>query len=254
MPAEPAAPPPPSPKREPEPEPAASPPPKKRARIEQPEPEQAPNGFASAPEITPEQSERDALAAALLAEEDDAQDSAVAEPARASDLYLDTVRQGGASARRAYSCSQVNRNALDFDFEKLCSVCLSNVHIYGCLVCGKYFQGRGKSSYAYAHSVHEDHHVFINLETGKVRSSRRDVNRLLSTRRSPARSMSFQTDTSSPTLRWMTSATCLILSSPKSRSGTSRRRATCARRPSTCPTSLTRQASSASTTSSATTT
>lgn len=98
-----------------------------------------------------EQSERDALAAALLAEEDELNETR-AEPSRASDLYLDTV----------------NRNALDFDFEKLCSVCLSNIHTYGCLVCGKYFQGRGKSSYAYAHSVHEDHHVFINLETGKV--------------------------------------------------------------------------------------
>ena len=28
--------------------------------------------------------------------------------------------------------------------------------------------GRGKSSYAYFHSVHEDHHVFINLHTQKV--------------------------------------------------------------------------------------
>jgi len=71
---------------------------------------------------------------------------------RTSDLYLDTI----------------NRATLDFDFEKLCSVCLSNINIYGCLVCGKYFQGRGRKSYAYAHSIHDDHHVFINLETKKV--------------------------------------------------------------------------------------
>lgn len=45
---------------------------------------------------------------------------------------------------------------------------LSNINIYGCLVCGKYFQGRGRSSYAYAHAIHDDHHVFINLETTKV--------------------------------------------------------------------------------------
>jgi hypothetical protein len=64
--------------------------------------------------------------------------------------------------------SQVNRAKLDFDFEKVCSVSLSNINTYGCLVCGKYFQGRGRSSYAYAHSIHEDHHVFINLETTKV--------------------------------------------------------------------------------------
>ncbi|KAH8119964.1 spindle pole body protein [Phellopilus nigrolimitatus] len=76
----------------------------------------------------------------------------VDEPSRASDLYLDTI----------------NRAALDFDFEKLCSVCLSNINIYGCLVCGKYFQGRGRNSYAYAHSIHEDHHVFINLESRRV--------------------------------------------------------------------------------------
>ncbi|KAF8641080.1 hypothetical protein AX17_000724 [Amanita inopinata Kibby_2008] len=63
---------------------------------------------------------------------------------------------------------KIKRTALDFDFEKVCSVCLSNINVYGCLVCGKYFQGRGRKSYAYAHSIHDDHHVFINLETTKV--------------------------------------------------------------------------------------
>ena len=29
---------------------------------------------------------------------------------------------------------------LDFDFEKCCSVSLSPVNVYACLVCGKYFQ------------------------------------------------------------------------------------------------------------------
>ncbi|GAA6056058.1 hypothetical protein JCM3770_007004 [Rhodotorula araucariae] len=74
------------------------------------------------------------------------------EGARPADLYLDTI----------------NRSALDFDFERLCSVTLSHNHIYACLVDGKYFQGRGKSSPAYAHALNEDHHVFINLETQKV--------------------------------------------------------------------------------------
>ena len=64
---------------------------------------------------------------------------------------------------------QINRAILDFDFEKVCSVCSSDINIYGCLVCGKYFQGRGRTSYAYAHSIHDDHHVFINLETTKAR-------------------------------------------------------------------------------------
>ena len=35
----------------------------------------------------------------------------------------------------------VNRNMLDFDFEKLCSISLTNLNVYGCLTCGKYFQG-----------------------------------------------------------------------------------------------------------------
>ncbi|KAJ3214318.1 U4/U6.U5 tri-snRNP-associated protein 2 [Dinochytrium kinnereticum] len=69
-----------------------------------------------------------------------------------SGLFLDTV----------------NRYMLDFDFEKLCSVSLSNLNVYACLVCGKYFQGRGPTSHAYFHSVHEDHHVFVNLESLKV--------------------------------------------------------------------------------------
>ncbi|KAI9105745.1 hypothetical protein DFS34DRAFT_27631 [Phlyctochytrium arcticum] len=62
----------------------------------------------------------------------------------------------------------VNRYMLDFDFEKLCSISLTNLNVYACLVCGKYFQGRGKTSHAYFHSLHEDHHVLINLHTLKV--------------------------------------------------------------------------------------
>ncbi|KAF5312899.1 hypothetical protein D9619_002735 [Psilocybe cf. subviscida] len=84
--------------------------------------------------------------------EEEEEETPYQEEARPSDLYLDTI----------------NRAILDFDFEKVCSVSLSNINIYGCLVCGKYFQGRGRSSYAYAHSIHDDHHVFINLETTKV--------------------------------------------------------------------------------------
>ncbi|KAJ9148406.1 U4/U6.U5 tri-snRNP-associated protein [Pleurostoma richardsiae] len=68
------------------------------------------------------------------------------------DLYLDTI----------------DRNVLDFDFEKLCSVSLSNINVYACLVCGRYYQGRGPKSHAYFHALDEDHHVFINMETQKV--------------------------------------------------------------------------------------
>ncbi|KAJ3271575.1 hypothetical protein HDV01_006537 [Terramyces sp. JEL0728] len=62
----------------------------------------------------------------------------------------------------------INRNVLDFDFEKLCCVSLTNNNVYGCLTCGKYYQGRGQQSHAFYHSMNEDHHVFINLESLKV--------------------------------------------------------------------------------------
>ncbi|PYH93741.1 cysteine proteinase [Aspergillus ellipticus CBS 707.79] len=68
------------------------------------------------------------------------------------DLYLDTI----------------NREILDFDFEKQCSVSLSNINVYACLVCGKYFQGRGPKSHAYYHGLEVGHHVFVNMGTKKV--------------------------------------------------------------------------------------
>ncbi|XP_065079967.1 ubiquitin carboxyl-terminal hydrolase 39 isoform X2 [Ochlerotatus camptorhynchus] len=61
----------------------------------------------------------------------------------------------------------INRHLLDFDFEKLCSVSLTRINVYACLVCGKYFQGRGTNTHAYTHSVAESHHVFLNLSTLK---------------------------------------------------------------------------------------
>jgi U4/U6.U5 tri-snRNP-associated protein 2 len=61
----------------------------------------------------------------------------------------------------------VTRTNLDFDFERLCSKSLSTINVYACLVCGKYFQGRGRGSWAYRHAVGENHHVWLNLETEK---------------------------------------------------------------------------------------
>ncbi|KAK3514472.1 hypothetical protein QTP70_018689, partial [Hemibagrus guttatus] len=61
----------------------------------------------------------------------------------------------------------INRSVLDFDFEKLCSISLSHINVYACLICGKYFQGRGLKSHAYTHSVQFTHHVFLNLHTLK---------------------------------------------------------------------------------------
>lgn len=45
---------------------------------------------------------------------------------------------------------------------------LSNLNVYACLVCGKYYQGRGQKSHAYTHSLEAGHHVYINLRTEKV--------------------------------------------------------------------------------------
>src|SRR5271167_1074783 len=53
------------------------------------------------------------------------------------DLYLDTVPLYVVMANL-----KVNRSMLEFDFEKVCSVTLTNLNVYGCLVCGKYFSGR----------------------------------------------------------------------------------------------------------------
>ncbi|KAG0707555.1 cysteine proteinase [Suillus ampliporus] len=97
---------------------------------------------ASTSSAEPSNGMEDTTGSALLSEDEEGRPKN--EP-RASDLYLDTI----------------NRALLDFDFEKVCSVSMSNINIYGCL-------GEGRSSYAYAHSIHDDHHVFINLETAKV--------------------------------------------------------------------------------------
>ena len=62
----------------------------------------------------------------------------------------------------------VKRPLLDFDFEKLCSVSLSNQNVYCCLVCGQFFQGRGQHTHAYTHANQTGHFVFINLGNGRV--------------------------------------------------------------------------------------
>lgn len=61
----------------------------------------------------------------------------------------------------------MSRSNLDFDFERLCSKSLSTINVYACLVCGKYFQGRGRGSWAYRHAVGENHRVWLNLDTEK---------------------------------------------------------------------------------------
>lgn len=84
---------------------------------------------------------------------------------------LSNDRNGAAVAKKGKSAlylDTINRAVLDFDFEKLCSVSLSNINVYACLVCGRYFQGRGRNSYAYLHSIDDSHHVFMNLATAQT--------------------------------------------------------------------------------------
>ena len=95
---------------------------------------------------------------ALDEEDDDEQDEPVISSRQREaaegyqDLYLDSIA----------------RTVLDFDFLRQCSVTLSNQNVYACLVCGKYFSGRGMKTPAYFHALEVGHHVYINMETKKV--------------------------------------------------------------------------------------
>ena len=93
------------------------------------------------------------------------------EPGSEGDEPALTAPQRQAAPEKGYSelyLDTIDRQVLDFDFEKLCSVSLSNINVYACLVCGKYYQGRGSNSHAYYHALDTDHHVYINLETKKI--------------------------------------------------------------------------------------
>lgn len=62
----------------------------------------------------------------------------------------------------------IQRTVLDFDFEASCSVTIqSGPHIYACLVCGRYFRGRGPHTPAYTHAVDASHFVFLHLTQRK---------------------------------------------------------------------------------------
>lgn len=92
-------------------------------------------------------------------------DSTVADTRQISN-FQDSISETNAPTTCPY-LNTIDRKSLDFDFEKLCSVSLSKVNVYACLVCGKYFQGRGRATHAFIHSVSDFHHVFLNLETLK---------------------------------------------------------------------------------------
>ena len=114
-----------------------------------------------APDVGDADEERHAelAAAGALDDEEDGEYAEAAIPSRQNDaaegyqdLYLDSI----------------DRSVLDFDFLRQCSVTLSNQNVYACLVCGKYFSGRGVKTPAYFHALEIGHHVYINMETKKV--------------------------------------------------------------------------------------
>ena len=106
-----------------------------------------------------------ALAAELENEPDEDEDDANLDAAR---LAAERRERAARSSRECPYLDTVNRSLLDFDFEKCCSVSLVPHNVYACLVCGKYFQGRGPSTHAYVHALEATHHVFMNLDTGRV--------------------------------------------------------------------------------------
>ncbi|CCG82112.1 Related to snRNP-associated protein [Taphrina deformans PYCC 5710] len=85
-----------------------------------------------------------------------------------SESGVEDVSENNADISQDLYMETVNRSQLDFDQEQVCCVTLSNMNVYSCLVCGKYYAGRSKSTPAFFHSLEDEHHVFINLSTRKV--------------------------------------------------------------------------------------
>jgi U4/U6.U5 tri-snRNP-associated protein 2 len=88
------------------------------------------------------------------------------EPKAAAISPRSAQQQKEAARVRCPFLDTIKRQYLDFDKPKLCSVCLSTDNVYACLVCGMFFQGRGKKTPCFTHSVEFGHHVFMKM-TGK---------------------------------------------------------------------------------------
>mmetsp|Transcript_1377 Transcript_1377/g.3976 ORF Transcript_1377/g.3976 Transcript_1377/m.3976 type:complete len:508 (+) Transcript_1377:229-1752(+) len=87
------------------------------------------------------------------------------------DAFRTQIYSSRVPVRKGAECpylDTISRQNLDFDFEKCCSVSLSPVNVYACLVCGKYFQGRSPKTHAYTHALEMRHHMFMKLDDGKV--------------------------------------------------------------------------------------
>ena len=86
----------------------------------------------------------------------------------ASDFVPNSTTSATPSSSPCPYLDTIQRSLLDFDFEPACSVTLSaGPHIYCCLVCGKYFRGRGANTAAYTHAVEASHYVFCHLASSR---------------------------------------------------------------------------------------
>jgi U4/U6.U5 tri-snRNP-associated protein 2 len=82
-----------------------------------------------------------------------------------------TTTTAAAAAGGSQACpylDTIDRRKLDLDLEKLCSVTLAATNVYACLVCGRYYQGRGRDTQAHFHALESDHRVFMNLHTALI--------------------------------------------------------------------------------------
>jgi len=87
---------------------------------------------------------------------------------KAPDNESATTKAGEEGSDSCPYLDTIQRSLLDFDFEPSCSISLqSGPHIYGCLVCGKFFRGRGLQTPANTHSLQEGHFVFVHLSKSK---------------------------------------------------------------------------------------
>ena len=62
----------------------------------------------------------------------------------------------------------IDKRKLDFDSEKICSVSLSKMDTFGCLVCGKYFKGCSERTPAFLHAVNDGHRVFVGFYNADI--------------------------------------------------------------------------------------
>ena len=157
----------PPPRAAPEPDPSPPPAPSPRVVRDDDAKMPAPSPPRPAPVMMSEA--RAAAAAALAAElENEPETDADDAPKDATQLAAERRERAARASRECPYLDTVNRSLLDFDFEKCCGVSLSPHNVYACLMCGKYFQGRGPSTHAYTHALEATHHVFMNLDTGRV--------------------------------------------------------------------------------------